>query len=414
VRAEVVCVGTELLLGDIVNTNAAWIGRALADAGVDCYFHVVVGDNEERIAGVIARALDRADAVVVTGGLGPTQDDVTREAIARATGRALQRDPGIEEALRARFREFGRPMPEMNARQADVVEGARVIEQTWGTAPGLIVEHDGKTIYAVPGVPAEMQDMMQRGVLPDIAARIGEPLKISSRAVRVAGMSESSIASALRDVWDMLSKGVTMAFLASGGEVRVRLTAKGSDEARVAELLDAAEATVRGVLGTAVVGIDAETLEVVVGNLLLARGWTLGAAESLTGGMFGARVASVPGASEWFRGSVVAYASDVKADVLGVDRADLEREGPVSETVAVQMARGARTVLRADVGVSMTGVAGPIEQGKPVGTVVVAVSGSLGEHARELRLPGDRNTVRAITASTALNLARLYLMEALT
>src|SRR5437588_8323461 len=203
-RAEVVSVGTELLLGDIVNTNAAHCGQARASIGGGCFMPTSVGANEPRIADAIAAALARADAVIVTGGLGPTQDDVTREAISALTGRRLVRDPKIEEELRRRFSEFGRPMAEVNVRQADVPEGASIIEQTWGTAPGLILEHAGGVIYAVPGVPAEMEDMLTRAVLPDLLRRGGEPTQIVSRIVRVAGVSESAIAEKVQDVWKLL------------------------------------------------------------------------------------------------------------------------------------------------------------------------------------------------------------------
>ncbi|HVL32500.1 MAG TPA: competence/damage-inducible protein A [Actinomycetota bacterium] len=409
-RAEVLAVGTELLLGDIVNTNAAHIGRVLAEAGIDCYMHATVGDNEERIADAIVRALERADAVIITGGLGPTQDDVTREAIARVTGKALRRDPDLSEQMRARFASLKREMPENNLRQADVPEGARIIEQTWGTAPGLIVEHAHGVIYAIPGVPAEMQDMLERGVLPDMLSRRGEHARIVSRVVRIAGLSESGIAESLQEHWDMLGGSVTMAFLAGGGEVRIRLTAKAPDEQEALVRIDAAESGIRSVLGSAVVGIDGESLEIVCGNLLLARGRTLACAESLTGGALGARIASVPGASEWFRGSIVSYATDVKASVLGVPEDVLSANGPVSVPVARAMASGARRVLGADVAIALTGVAGPIEQGRPVGTVVIAVDGPEGDVVREVRLPGDRNTVRTLAAGAGLNLARLYLL----
>jgi len=411
-RAEVLAVGTELLLGDIINTNAASIGQALASIGVDCYMHTTVGDNEDRIAGAMAVALERADALIITGGLGPTQDDVTREAIARVTGRPLIRDPEIEQQLRARFAELGRPMPEVNARQADVPKGASIIEPTWGTAPGLIIEHAGGVMYAVPGVPAEMEDMLARAVLPDLVRRTGEPTRIVSRIIRIAGISESAIAEKLQDVWQMLGGERTMAFLAGGGEVRVRLTAKAPDAARAQDLVAAAEASVRSALGAAVIGVDDETLEAVVGTLLLARGWTLGAAESLTGGALGSRISSTPGASEYFRGSIVSYATDVKEDLLGVPAWVLEEYGPVSEPVARAMADGARARLTADIAVALTGVAGPSEQGRPVGTVVIAVAGPLGEVVREVRLPGDRNTVRTLAVSGGLNLVRLYLLEA--
>ena len=411
-RAEVLSVGTELLLGDIINTNAAHIGRALASIGIDCFMHTTVGDNEQRIADAIAAILSRSDAAIITGGLGPTQDDVTREAIARVTGKPLVRDPKIEEQLRARFAELGRPMPEMNVRQADVPEGGSIIETTWGTAPGLIVDHAGGVIYAVPGVPAEMEDMLSRAVLPDLLRRAGEPTQIISRVVRIAGMSESSIAEKLHDVWEMLGGETTMAFLAGGGEVRIRLTAKATDPARAEELVSASEASVRAALGAAVVGVDDETLEAVVGRLLLARGWTLGAAESLTGGALGSRISSSAGASEYFRGSIVSYATEVKEDLLGVPGWVLEEHGPVSEPVARVMAQGARDRLKADVAVALTGVAGPTEQGRPVGTVVIGVAGPLGEVVREVRLPGDRNTVRTLAVAAGLNLVRLYLLEA--
>jgi nicotinamide-nucleotide amidase len=411
-RAEVLSVGTELLLGDIVNTNAAHIGQALASIGIDCYLHATVGDNEARIADAIGAALARADALVITGGLGPTQDDVTREAISAVTGRALIRDPKIEEELRRRFAEFGRPMAEMNVRQADVPDGASIIEQSWGTAPGLIVEHGDGVIYAVPGVPAEMEDMLARAVLPDLLRRAGEPSQIVSRIVRIAGVSESTIAEQLRDVWDILGGETTMAFLAGGGEVRIRLTAKASEPSRAQELVAAAEASVRSSLGTAVVGVDGETLESVVGTLVLARGWSLGAAESLTGGALGSRITATAGASEYFRGSIVSYATEVKEDLLGVPSWILDEHGPVSAPVARAMAQGARDKLKADVAVALTGVAGPTEQGRPVGTVVVAVAGPLGEVVREVRFPGDRNTIRTLAVSAGLNLVRLYLLEA--
>lgn len=411
-RAEVVTVGTELLLGDIVNTNAAHIGRALAGVGVDCHAHVTVGDNIERIGEAIDIALRRADAVIVTGGLGPTQDDVTREAIARSTGRRLVRDPVVEERIRARFREIGRPMADINLRQADVIEGARVIEQTVGTAPGLVVEQGDRVIYAVPGVPAEMRDMMDRAVLPDLIRRAGSNACIVSRVIHVAGMTESGIAEALAPRWDALVADVTMAFLAGGGEVRVRLTTKAEEAGRARAVLDGAEAGVRDALGVAVVGVDDETLEAVVGSLLCARGWTLGCAESLTGGGLGARITSVPGASAWFRGSIVAYAAPVKSALLGVPAEDLDRHGQVSVPVARAMAEGARVRLGADVGVALTGVAGPAEQGRPVGDVVLAVAGPHGDTYRELRYPGDRATVRTLACAGALNLLRLYLLEA--
>lgn len=410
-RAEVLGVGTELLLGDIVNTNAAYIAQRLTEIGVDCHAHAVVGDNEERIADAIAAALARADAVIVTGGLGPTQDDVTREAIARLTGRLLRRDDAIAGRLRERFRALGRAMPEMNLRQADVPEGGEVIEATFGTAPGLIVPHASGVIYAIPGVPAEMEDMMQRAVLPDLARRAGGPARITSRVVRVAGVAESAVAETLAPVWDRLGGDVTMAFLAGGGEVRVRLTAKASDDEAARALLGDAVAEVARALGDAVTSVADEPLEAVVGARLREIGYTLACAESLTGGALGARITRVPGASDYFLGSIVAYSTGAKVRLLGVPEDLVAREGPVSGEVAVAMASGTRERLGADVGVALTGVAGPAELGRPVGTVFVAVASPTGEAHREVRLPGNRETVRVLATSAALNLVRLQLRE---
>ncbi len=411
-RAEVVAVGTELLLGDIANTNAQTIGRELARIGVDCLVHSAVGDNVERIASSIRAALERADAVVVTGGLGPTQDDVTRDAIAMLIGRPLIRDEGLADEIRARFRRMRRDMPESNLRQAERPEGSRSIPNPVGTAPGLLVEHDGAVIYAVPGVPSEMETMLTTHVLPDLARRAGSAASIVSRVIRVGGMAESAVGEALGPTWTRLAPGdVTMAFLAGGGEVRVRLTAKARSEGAAHHRLDEVEAEVRAALGPAVVGADDETLERVVTRLLDERGWTLACAESVTGGLIAARITDVPGVSARFRGGVVGYATDAKAGVLRVDPALIDEHGVVSGPVARAMAAGVRAVMSADVGIATTGVAGPAEHdGRPVGTVVLAVAGPLGDADREIHLPGDRATIRRIASGAALNLCRLYLL----
>jgi nicotinamide-nucleotide amidase len=414
-RAEVIAVGTELLLGDIPNTNAQVIGRELARIGVDCHVHTAVGDNVERIAEAIDGALARADAAIVTGGLGPTQDDVTREAIALATGDRLVEDPALADDLHATFARLGRPMARINLRQAERPERALSIPNPLGTAPGVLAEHGGKAIYAIPGVPSEMVAMLHASVLPDLARRAGATSSIVTRVVRVSGLTESGVAESLGPTWERLAPGdVTIAFLAGGGEVRVRLTAKAPSEAAAAERLDAVEREVREVLGPAVVGGGEETAELVVGRLLGERGWTLACAESVTGGLIAARITDVPGASATFRGGVVAYATDTKPSVLDVDPALIERYGVVSGPVARAMAAGTRRALDADVGLATTGVAGPASlEGRPVGTVVAAVSGPLGDVDREIRLPGDRDNVRRLATSVALNLLRLYLLDAL-
>jgi len=414
-KAEVVAVGTELLLGDIANTNAQTIGQELARIGVDCFVHTAVGDNVERIAEAIRAALERTDAVVVTGGLGPTQDDVTREAIAALVGKPLIRDDRLVGEIRARFERMRRDMPESNLRQAERPQGSTSIPNPVGTAPGLLVEHEGKVIYAVPGVPSEMERMLHAEVLPDLARRSGETASIVSRVIRVGGMAESAVGEALDPTWSRLGAGdVTMAFLAGGGEVRVRLTAKAPSEVAANERLDQVESDVRDALGPAVVGVGDETLELIVSRLLDERGWTLACAESVTGGLIAARITEVPGASGSFRGGVVSYATDSKSSVLGVDQALIDEHGVVSGPVACAMAAGVREAMEADIGIATTGVAGPAElDGRPVGTVVLAVSGPLGDADREVHLPGDRATIRRIASGAALNLCRLYLLEAL-
>ncbi|HET9290364.1 MAG TPA: competence/damage-inducible protein A [Actinomycetes bacterium] len=408
-RCEIIGVGTELLLGQIVNTNAAWIGQRLADVGWDCLRHTAVGDNEQRIAETITEALGRADAVILTGGLGPTQDDVTREALAAVAGVSLVRQPELEQWLRERFARMGvQRMAEMNLRQADVPEGARVIDNPRGTAPGLIVEIDGKPTYAVPGVPREMEGMLERVVLPDLAARAGEGRAIVSRTLRTVGVGESRLAERLTPLWEEAGTGeVTLAYLASPGEVRVRLTAVGATREEAIAEIAPVEARVREELGDIVYGTDDETLEAVVGRLLRERGLSLATAESLTGGLLGGRVTGIAGASDYYLGGVVAYATDAKASRLGVDPDLLAAEGPVSEQVAAAMAAGARSAFGADLGLAATGVAGPTEQsGRRVGTLCLGVADAAGTATKTLTAPGDRTQVRLWTCSVALDLAR--------
>jgi nicotinamide-nucleotide amidase len=414
-RAEVVAVGTELLLGDIANTNAQTIGRELARIGVDCLVHTAVGDNIERIAEAIGGALARADAVIVTGGIGPTQDDVTREAIAMVTGDELIADPELRRDLEEKFARMNRPMARINLRQAERPSRARSLPNPIGTAPGVLAEHSGKVIYAIPGVPHEMRAMLLASVSPDIARRSEATASIVSRVVRVGGMTESGVAEALGPTWRRLGPGdPTIAFLAGSGEVRVRITAKAPTEEAASAMLDEVEREVRDVLGPAVVGGTDETLELIVGRLLAGRRWTLATAESVTGGQIAGRITDAAGASATYRGGVVAYATDAKPGVLGVDPALIDEHGVVSAPVARAMAAGARRVLDADVGLATTGVAGPTElEGVAVGTVVMAVSGPLGDFAREVVMPGERDNVRRLATASALNLLRLYLLEAL-
>jgi len=420
-RIEIVAVGTELLLGQIADTNSAWLGDRLAANGVASHFHQAVGDNHGRITLALRTALARSDGVIVCGGLGPTQDDITREAIAEVMSVELVRDPAIVALIEGFFAARGRPMSANNARQAEVPRGATVIPQKGGTAPGLICPLGNKVVYAVPGVPYEMAEMFDRAILPDLRARMaeaGEEGVIASRVLRSWGASESGLAEALQDRIDALDAGgdVTLAFLASGMEgIKVRITARARTMEDVSALLDKEEVEVRRAinerLGDIVFGVDDESMEVAVAQRLVARGLTFGVAESLTGGLIASRLVNVPGASAWFRGGVVAYDSQVKFDVLGVPA------GPVvTEPAAAAMAEGAARVTGAEVGLGITGVAGPDEQeGVAPGTIFVGLA-LPGEptQTRQLRVPGDRERVRQYGAISALDLLRRALDAPLT
>jgi nicotinamide-nucleotide amidase len=424
VRIEIVAVGTELLLGQIADTNSAWLGDRLASVGVTSHFHQAVGDNHERIVLAFRTALARSDGIIVCGGLGPTQDDITREALADVMGVTLQRDPAIVEVIAGFFAGRGRTMSANNERQADVPDGATIIPQVMGTAPGLICPLGNKVIYAVPGVPYEMAEMFNRGILPDLRARMaeaGEESVIVSRVLRTWGASESGLAESLQGRIDALdvdeaagspSGSVTLAFLASGIEgIKVRITARGATLAAGTALLDHEEQAVRAAIeaqmGDIVFGVDDESMEVAVAAQLIARGVTLGVAESLTGGLIASRLVNVPGASAWFRGGVVAYHEQVKFDVLDVP------VGPVvSEEAAAAMAEGVCRVTGSDVGLGITGVAGPDDQeGVAPGGVFVGLHLPDGSTVtRELHVPGDRERVRQYGAISALDLLRRALI----
>lgn len=425
-RCDVIAVGTELLLGQIVDTNSSWIGEQLALNGIDSLLQVKVGDNLGRIDAVLRRVLAEADAVIMCGGLGPTHDDLTREAIAAVMGAELHHDDEVAAVIAELFAARGRYMAANNLRQALVPAGATVIPQTRGTAPGLIcpVQVDGveKVVYAVPGVPHEMKDMLERAVLVDLRRRAGAAAAIVSRTLRTWGESESALNERLEPVIAALDDdgardgGVTLAFLASGWEgIKVRLTAKAPTVAEAEAALAPVEAQVRAIVGDQVFGTDEDTMESVVLDLLRRHGFTLALAESVTGGLVAGRITAVPGASHGFRGAVVSYASEVKFDLLGV------RPGPVvNEPAAAAMAEGVCRLLGADVGVALTGVAGPAEQdGMPAGTLCVGVSlpgqiagAPTGRRTitRAFRLPGQRDQMRQMSVITALDLLRRELL----
>ena len=409
-RCEIVAVGTELLLGELVDTNSAWLARRLAAAGVDSYFRTTVGDNTDRIVSVLRVALERNDAVIVCGGLGPTPDDVSREAVAEVLGVSLHRDDGVVAALRARFAAAGREMAASNERQAEVPEGAGVIPQDRGTAPGLICPVGDKVVYALPGVPYELQEMADRAVIPDLQRRAGTPATIASRTVRTWGVAESALAERVAPRLAALDAAgnPTLAFLAGGIDgIAIRITARAETSAAAGKLLDAEEAELRGILGPLVFGVDDQTMADRVGAALEECGLSLGLAESMTGGLVAARIVEVEGSSRWFRGGVVSYHSQVKFGLLDVP------EGPVvSAEAAGAMARGACRVLEADVGLSVTGVAGPATQdGMPVGTAFFVVCLDGRTEVVRRHLAGDRRHVRQQAVISVLDLLRRRLLE---
>ncbi len=405
-RVDVLAIGTELLLGQIVDTNSAWIGEQLAEAGLDTYEHRKVGDNLGRMVATLREMIDEADAVIVCGGLGPTPDDVTRDAIAEVMGVPLERREELVTAIAALFGARGRDMPANNLRQADVPAGAEPIPNPIGTAPGIKAEVGEKVVYAVPGVPYEMQQMVTDHVLPDLLERCGERAVIVSRSLKTWGTSESGLAEMIAHRVEAQTNP-TIAFLARGIEgLCVRVTAKAPTEDEARDLIEKEERELRSILGDLIFAVDEETMEQTVVGRLRERGWTLGVAESLTGGLVGARLADPPGASDVFRGSIASYATDVKRSVLGVTT-----EHVVSADAAEQMAEGARRVLGADVGVACTGVAGPATQdGQPVGTVWFGLAlPGLPAESVQARLPGDRFRIRQFATISLLNLLRLRL-----
>lgn len=405
-RGAVLAVGDELLLGDIVNTNAAWLGQQLAAAGVEVVFSAAVGDDVQRLATALRRGLEDADVVVLSGGLGPTVDDLTRDGIALVAGVPLERSPVLEQQLRDRFAAYGYSMPDAVLRQADVPRGAEPLNNPLGTAPGLWLELGDQLVVALPGPPHEL-----RATAGPVLERLGQRsgAVVTTRQVHVAGLGESAVAERVEAAVDV-PEGVALAYLAGGAVVRVRFTTSGDPA-----LLDPLVEAVDEALGDHVLGHDDEALDGVVHALLSAASQTVAVAESLTGGLLGAALSQRPGASSTFRGGLVVYATDLKAVLAGVPEQVLASYGAVSPETAQALAQGARERLGADWGIGITGVAGPDEQeGQPVGTVHVAVTGSSRTTVRSLRVPGDRERVRGLAVTGALDLLRRELSSART
>ena len=407
---EVVAVGTELLLGQIVDTNSSWIGEQLALNGMDSYFQTKVGDNPERIKKTLEQAIGRSDFVIVCGGLGPTQDDLTRDVIAEVMGVELVTDNELVERISAIFGNRGREMPLNNLRQAQVPLGAETLSVMPGTAPGLKAVINGKTLYAVPGVPWEMKQMVLEDILPDMRAKAGISSIIGSKTLRTWGDSESGLSEKLADEIERLDRvgGATIAFLASGIEgLKVRLTTKGDSKSEVENALNAEAEIVASILGDEIIfSYDDQTMEEVVLDMCRGKGLTLGVSESLTGGLIGSRLTSISGSSEVFKGSIVAYSSDVKRALL--DTPDIPS---VSQAAAEAMAVGACRALNADIGLAVTGEAGPEPLEEEVGRVWMATSVGGVVKSSTVKWPFDRERIRQFTTITVLNALRLRLED---
>ena len=406
-RCEIVAVGTEILLGQIVDTNSAWIAERLADAGIDCHFQTVVGDNPERMLEVLAAGVKRSEALIVTGGLGPTQDDLTREVVAELMGVELVRDTEIVERIKGRFSSREKLMPENNLKQADIPIGAKAIAEMPGTAAGLICPMPGgKVIYLVPGVPAEMKQMLEGTVLEDLISRSGERSVISSRVLKTWGHSESGLAEDLaKEIERLDHNGVlTLAFQASGIEgVKVRMTAKAADKEQSDLLLDHEENVLRELIGEYIFAVDEQTMESVVLDQLKAQSLTFATAESITGGMIGSRLTEVPGSSDSYLGSVVAYEADIKRSLLNVP-SDIS---VVSKEAVEAMALGVCELLGADVSVAVSGAAGPYpHEGQEPGTVWMATNVRGNVESFKVVFPFDRTQIRQFTVITVLNALR--------
>ncbi len=409
--AELIAVGTELLLGSIANTDAQMISRELSALGINVYYHTVVGDNPDRVKAAVEIAKGRADLILTTGGLGPTCDDLTKNALAAAFGKELVFDEDSAGRIRAYFDKVGRPMTDNNLQQAWLPEGCSVLENDWGTAPGCAFQAEGITVVMLPGPPRECAAMLKHRVAPYLASLSDGA--IVSRTLKLFGIGESSMESRLRDRMNAM-QNPTLAPYAKEGECELRITAKADTEAAARAMLDPVEADLRKEFGDLIYGVDVNSLEEQVSRLLREKGLTLSAAESCTGGLVAKRMTDLAGASEVFRGGVVSYTNEVKRDVLGVPQELLDQYGAVSAPVAAAMAAGARRVTGSDLAVSVTGVAGPDpdDRGNPVGLVYLALTDGARTWVQENRAGGTRGRVRTMAAHTALDLVRRYLTGA--
>ncbi len=406
-KAEILSIGTELLRGEVADTNATYLAGELPLAGIELCWVTVVDDDLEKLAEAFQRAITRSDIILATGGLGPTADDLTREAIAKALDEEARVCEALEQQLRAFFQSIGRAMPSRNLKQAMLIPSAQPIPNPRGTATGWWVEKEGKTIVAMPGPPREMQPMWQNEVMPRLRQR-AQGIVILSRTLKTFGLSEAAVDEMVSPVFSLSNP--SLGIYAKTDGIHLRLVARGGKREEAERLIDDAEAKLRHILAGHIWGTYDDTLEGVVGKLLLGKGLTLATMESCTGGLLATTLTDVPGSSAYFRGGFVPYSNEAKI-ALGVDIGLIERHGAVSSQVAEAMAEAARQQLGADIGIGTTGVAGPDAlEGKPPGVVYIAIADSKGAESLKATYPPGRAEVKGRATTHALFLLRQRLM----
>lgn len=408
--AEIIAVGTELLLGEIVNTDSQFLAHELSKLGIDVFYQTVVGDNETRLKQTIQTALSRSDLIITSGGLGPTHDDITKETLAAAMGVEMELDEDCMRDMKAYFERLNRPMARVNEKQSIMPIGCIVLKNNNGTAPGGIIEKDGKTAIFLPGPPNEIVPMYKESVEPYLAAKSEEIL--FSKTLHIIGIGESNVEEKLSDFMKS-SVNPTVAPYAKTDEVTLRITAKCRNEAEAAKLIAPAEEKIRTVLGSAVYGADGDTIFLAVCDLLKKKNLKIAFAESCTGGMLAEKLTDVPGASAVLEQSYVTYSVAAKRDLLGVSEVALSEFGTVSEQTARAMAEGVKRRSGADIGVSVTGVAGPDsdEKGNPAGLVYVGVAGEDGTEVKKFNFAGNRERIRTRACVNAYAMLREYLIK---
>lgn len=410
-KVELICVGTEILLGNIVNTNAAYLAEKCAALGLSCYYQTVVGDNEERLTEVLEAAVERSDIVILSGGLGPTEDDLTKETAAKVCGRALELHEPSRRAIKKFFADRGKEPTDNNWKQAMLPEGAIVLENRNGTAPGAILEAEKAKVILLPGPPEELRSMFEESVVPCLAGLDSQV--ICSQTVKICGVGESKAETMVKDLIDSQTNP-TIATYAKIGEVHIRVTANAGDKKAAAKLIKPVVKELKVRFGNDVYTTDEETtLEKSVVDLLLANNLTVTCAESCTGGMLSARLVNVPGVSEVYKAGVVTYSNKAKRRILGVKKSTLQKYGAVSEKTAQEMAKGAAQAYKADVAVAVTGIAGPDggTEEKPVGLVYIACHVKGETVVKKYQFFGNRGIVREFSVSAALTLMRSCILK---